>query len=260
MIGKSDGQYFDAATRQKDHLINDVPRWSNGAISHRENVAELWADFTYMAPPFLAYYAVASNDVSLLKEAANQCKLYSEVLGTQDGPWQHIVGPESADPGLWSTGNAWAVGGMSRVLATMQKSGFNDQTKDEQGTLTELIKKIIDGAIKLDAENSDDSGLLRNYLNDASWFGEISGTSLIAATALRMAKLDPNTFGKQYTDWAVKKMDAVDSKINESDGVVAPAVDPLDWHSRTPFTSGSPEGQAFVVLLHAAYEDWKGGQ
>jgi hypothetical protein len=46
MIGKSDGQYWDAAMRQKDHLLNDVPRWSNGAISHREDHPELWADFS----------------------------------------------------------------------------------------------------------------------------------------------------------------------------------------------------------------------
>lgn len=39
-----------------------------------------------------------------------------------------------------------------------------------------------------------------------------------------------------------------------ADGIVAPAVNPLGWGDTTPDTSGSPEGQAFAVLLHAAYE------
>ena len=210
-----------------------------------------------MAPPFLAYYAISTNDVGLLKEAANQCKLYSDILKTDSGVWLHIVGSEdhTNDRALWSTGNAWAVAGMSRVLATMRKSGYDAETGDEQKTLINLIKGIIDGAM---AQDVDSSGLLRDYLDDASWFGEISGTSLITATVFRMAVMDPETFGSMYTDWAVRKMDVVDSKIDEGSGVVRPACNPLNWRDRSPFISGSPEGQSFVVLLHAAYRDWKG--
>jgi rhamnogalacturonyl hydrolase YesR len=209
-----------------------------------------------MAPPFLAYYAISTNDVGLLKEAANQCKLYSDILKRESGLWLHIVGSEdhTNDRAPWSTGNAWAVAGMSRVLATMRKSGYNAETEDEQSTLISLIKGIIDGAM---AQDVDSSGLLRDYLDDASWFGEISGTSLIAATIFRMAVIQPETFGKGYTDWAERKMDVVDSKIDEGSGIVHPACNPLDWHDRSPFTTGSPEGQSFVVLLHAAYRDWK---
>ncbi|KAF2187612.1 Six-hairpin glycosidase [Zopfia rhizophila CBS 207.26] len=256
LIGKTEKPYYDAAIRQEEHLIKDVPRWENGAISHREAYPELWADFIYMVPPFLAYYAVASKNATLLKEAAIQCKLYHDVLVTKEGPWLHIVGDHVKDFALWSSGNGWAAAGMSRVLATTVKSEFKGETKKEQGMLVDMIKGIIDGTIKLDV---DQSGLLRNYLNDSSWFGEISGTSLLAATAYRMAKLEPQTFGSSYTEWATKKKDVVDKKIDEKTGIVSPAIDPLDWHNRTPYTTGSPEGQSFVVLLHAAYRDWKGG-
>lgn len=60
MIGQSEPAYMAASDRQADHLLNVVPRFWNGAISQREDVAELWSDFMYMAPPFLAYYAVAT--------------------------------------------------------------------------------------------------------------------------------------------------------------------------------------------------------
>ncbi|KAJ4287373.1 hypothetical protein N0V90_012772 [Kalmusia sp. IMI 367209] len=259
LIGKTDSAYWDAATRQEQHLINDVPRWDNGAISHRENVAELWADFVYMVPPFLAYYAVATCDVSLLKESARQVKLYRDVLIQPSGVWMHITGPEVQDYQLWSTGNGWAAAGAARVLATLKKSPYAEDTTAEQESLTSIIKSILDGAIELD---TDESGLLRNYLNDTTWWGEISGTSILAATALRVAVLEPETFGSEYADWAVEKMGVVDGHIDaeegDNKGIVSPAINPLDWHDTTPYTTGSPEGQSFVVLLHAAYRDWKG--
>ena len=68
----------------------------------------------YMAPPFLAYYAADRQDEKLLRESVDQCSHYREVLqsnSTTTTVWAHIVGPQSADPGLWSTGNGWAAAG-----------------------------------------------------------------------------------------------------------------------------------------------------
>lgn len=235
--------------------MRKVPRWSNGAISHREDVAELWADFVYMVPPFLAYYGVATANVTVLKEAARQCEKYDEVLKSEKEVWKHIIGPQSQDANLWSTGNAWGVAGIARVIATLRKSRWDAETKEEQKALVALVKKIVDGAIKLDV---DKSGLLRNYLDDASWFGEVSGTALIAATVWRMAVLEPGVFGgKAYMDWAGRKKAEIDRRIDEKTGIVAPAVNPLNWNDRKEFVTGSPEGQAFVVLLYAAWRDWK---
>lgn len=207
----------------------------------------------YMVPPFLAYHGVATSDIGLLKESARQCKLYHDVLAQQSGPWLHI---DSLDLALWSTGNGWAAAGMSRVLATMRKSPYNSQTTTEQSQLSGMIKNILDGSIAMD---KDGSGLLRNYLNDTTWWGEISGTAILAATALRMAKLEPNNFGNKYVDWAAQKKEAVDKKINTGNGIVSPAINPLDWHDRGQYTKGSPEGQSFVVLMYAAWADLKGG-
>ncbi|PSN63409.1 Six-hairpin glycosidase [Corynespora cassiicola Philippines] len=254
-IGQTIPAYLSASTRQLTHLLSAVPRWPNGAISHREAYPELWADFIYMVPPFLAYYAVAFDDVGLLKEAALQCEHYRDVLATEDGAWLHIVGDHVNDRKLWSTGNAWAAAGMARVLATMRKGPKVGETVEEQGLLVGMIKEIVDGVIRLD---EDESGLLRNYLNLTEWWGEVSGTSLLAATAFRMAVLEPGAFGSEYTDWAKRKMDVVDGKIDQETGIVSPAVNPLNWNDMEPYTTGSPEGQAFVVLLHAAYRDWKG--
>lgn len=72
--------FHSAAIRQLHTLLNLTPRYSNGAISQRSNVAELWADGMFMIPPFLAYAAVATQNKTLMREAVRQCGLYRDVL------------------------------------------------------------------------------------------------------------------------------------------------------------------------------------
>lgn len=110
-----------------------------------------------MTPPFLAYYGAATKNASLLKTAVTQCGLYRDVLqtrnGTSRGLWTHIDGPLHYDPGHWSTGNAWAAAGMTRVLATVTKAppGVLDQkfVKHAEINLKTWIKEILDGAMAM---------------------------------------------------------------------------------------------------------------
>ena len=41
LLGQSDNTYIGAAKRQADYILNDAPKYQNGAISHRPDVAEL---------------------------------------------------------------------------------------------------------------------------------------------------------------------------------------------------------------------------
>jgi Glycosyl Hydrolase Family 88 len=218
-----------------------------------------------MAPPFLAYYAAATQNASLLQVAVSQAGLYRQILqsNTTKGLWEHIIGPQSYDGGLWSTGNAWAAAGMTRVLATVLKSGLLSgvHRRGGQEAATQLggyIKEILDGAIAspVDPEN----GLLRNYLNDTSTdghgFGEISGTTLLASVAYRVAILQPQTFTAEYITWADSVRKTIGNGQHVStNGTVYPAVNPLGWTDTVPYTAGSPEGNNFVVLMYAAWRD-----
>lgn len=56
LLGTSDNTYTSAAHRQADYILNQAPRWSNGAISHRSDVAEIWADNMAMSFPFSKSY------------------------------------------------------------------------------------------------------------------------------------------------------------------------------------------------------------
>ena len=73
----------------------------------------------------------------------------------------HNIGPQNQDTGLWSTGNGWAVAGMTRVLAPFLKSPFAQQLNGSTQAegLTGYIKEILDGAMSSPMR----FGLLRNY-------------------------------------------------------------------------------------------------
>nr|WVH01936.1 glycosyl hydrolase family protein [Naematelia aurantialba] len=140
--------YGDAATAELNYLLYDVPRSSEGAISHRADQVQFWSDFVYMVPPFLAYYGALQGNQTLLQEAYTQCSLYRAQLRQSNGLWNHIEGGTTqnggaSDPRPWSTGNAWAAAGMLRVLATIQWSSFASQMSSEVTDLQTWVEEIL---------------------------------------------------------------------------------------------------------------------
>jgi rhamnogalacturonyl hydrolase YesR len=269
MLGKTNSTFAWAANQTMTGLTQDIPRYWNGAISQRVDYPELWADFMYMVPPFLAYYAADQGHLQLLQDTVQQCELYRQILkanttAATNGIWMHIIGPQNQATGFWSTGNAWAAAGMTRVLATVTKAtSITDEGWRQQAItqLTGYIQEIVDGAMNA----PQDGGLLRNYLDDVSGdgigFGEISGSSLLAATVYRMAVLQPTVFTSSYIVWAdslrgtLAGNDVNGNPHITSTGIATPAVDPMWWKDTTPFTTGSPEGESFVVLMYAGWRD-----
>ena len=60
LIGQSHDVYLQASYREADYILNQAPRWSNGAISQRADVAELWADNMAMSFPFCMFCPCSS--------------------------------------------------------------------------------------------------------------------------------------------------------------------------------------------------------
>lgn len=263
MIGKTTGleAYTKGTQNTVDYLMTQAPRYDNGAISHRSDTAELWADFMYMTPPVLAFYGAETNDPSYVYEGYNQCKLYREVLQTEGtGAWSHIIGTQSYDPGKWSTGNGWAAAGMVRVLFTIRASGVRNWEGQDatwwdsaDADLVSWIKEILDG---VQASGLDTNGLVRNYLDDGNQFGEISGSALFASVVYRLA----GELGDSYVQWADGIRETLNGKDSETgawivsaDGAASPAIDPLAWGGGA--VELSPEGQSFVVMMYSAWRD-----
>ncbi|KAG8795856.1 hypothetical protein FRC12_008579, partial [Ceratobasidium sp. 428] len=181
--GASGGNFGQAATDQLTYLLTIAPKSPTGAISHRSDEVQLWSDFIYMVPPFLAYYGVINGNQTLLQEAYNQVKLYRDALLDGTGMWQHIKMGSLSDTGHWSTGNGWAAMGMLRVLATIRGSQWANPLKSQTRDLENWTSEILDATWS--HLNSD--GLFYNYADDPSTFPDAASTALLAACTYRLA-------------------------------------------------------------------------
>ncbi|MCJ1434313.1 hypothetical protein MMC27_003680 [Xylographa pallens] len=270
-------RFLPACTRQVRALLQHTPRLPSGAISHRATTAELWSDFVYMAPPFLAHHAVATADPSLLHDAIQQCLLYGAALqrntpGTPfHGLWAHILAPDAEpadqDPALWLTGNAWAAMGMARVLAVVRKWGPSRAWRTWQAALEESIMVTLRGVVEAQTRAGyrpavPHAGLLRNYLDKEDASGDAAGTALMAAVVYRMAVLVPERVDQGLVERADVWREAVGRCVKPEDGLVVPVANIVVWQERDVFWRGSSEGQSFVVMMVAAWRDyleWKEG-
>ncbi|KAF5393863.1 hypothetical protein D9757_000293 [Collybiopsis confluens] len=271
---QSDGSnwtYATAASEQLDYLLNYAPRTGcfsvsiifqifslpastftdTGAISHRADEIQLWADFIYMAPPFIAYYGAlqgGDNGSSLLQVAYEQISLYRDVLRDDSGLWKHVELGSWQDNTLWATGNGWVAAGMLRVLETLNHSSASTDFSEQAANLTLWIHEILAAAWQHQAKN----GTLLNALNDSTSFADSSGTALLASVTYRMAAYQNDTTMIPQADEAFQ---LVQKSIDE-DGWLRNTVDPLTFNTPSAANSSSPEGQAFVLLLEAAYRNY----
>ncbi|KAJ7219286.1 Six-hairpin glycosidase-like protein, partial [Mycena pura] len=274
--------YAAAAKNQLDYLLEVVPRTSDGAISHRVAQVQLWSDFIFMVPPFLANYGLLTSNTSLITEAYNQIKLYRNyLLDTQaKNLWKHVVlGNNTSDggndEGHWSTGNGWAAAGMLRVLATMKNSPFSKSFSSQQKDLASWVKEIHTAMF----HNLDSSNIFTNYadqpINNTGMFYDAASTMLIASTVYRFSLLwndhsqIPNAEKCRQALFATTisnnsfMADAVvsGSPISDlvhftSDGWLTPVVNPDQFGVQG---QQSPESEAFTLELQAAYSEWVAG-
>ncbi|KAF2032371.1 hypothetical protein EK21DRAFT_99014 [Setomelanomma holmii] len=235
LLGQSDSSTYSAATtRQVNELLNN-------------------SDFIYMVPPTLAKQGVAVKNETLIGESVKQILLYRDALQDRStGLWRHVVGSRT-DAGSWSTGNGWALGGIAPVLATIQHWPTSSGWTAEQQQLTSYAKEIIDGAIRIGPEGR--SGLLRNYISNASTLLEAAGTAMTMVNVYRIAVLAPNVFARsQYLAWAgARRADVV--KAVGPNSTLCPAINPYKYTETSPYDNTSPEAQSFAVLLYATYRD-----
>lgn len=134
--GTSGADFAGAAQSQLDYLLYTAPRSDQGAISHRSDQVQLWSDFIYMTPPFIAYYGAVTLNQTLLTIAYQQISLYRDQLRDSSGLWRHIALGTGTDDGHWATGNGWAAAGMLRVAETIKNSAFSQQM---EGNINDLV-------------------------------------------------------------------------------------------------------------------------
>ncbi len=189
------------------------------------------------------------------------------------------------DPGHWSTGNAWAAAGMLRVLGTIKNSQYANTMKNEQTDLTNWVKEIHN-AMYMHIVSNCLCPIFVHDLKRRLYFSDPTTCSLtmpmttrhsrmhlqlpysrLQYTACRSSPTHIRTFPKQRTREKpcfhrhLSSAAAAGTNPNSlagmthftSDGWLTPVVDPL---SVGQSGQNSPEGQAFVVQMHAAWKDW----
>ncbi|KAG5339433.1 hypothetical protein C0989_004266 [Termitomyces sp. Mn162] len=263
--GQGGEDYAGAAKDQLDFLEFSVPRTGDGAISHRVNQVQLWSDFVYMVPPFLAYYGMITQNRTLLLEAYNQISLYRSYLRdtSANNLWKHVLlGSSLNDEGHWSTGNGWAAAGMLRVLGTYKNSQYSNTLKSQQQDLAAWVLEIH-AAMYPHLDNS--SNLFTNYASQPATakgnFFDASSTALLASTVYRLSLIWGTHTYLPYAERTRKALFAPNTNSSSNstlehfdvDGWLTPVVNPNMY---TKQGSESPEGQAFVVEMQSAWRDW----
>ncbi|KAI0260506.1 Six-hairpin glycosidase-like protein [Gloeopeniophorella convolvens] len=244
-----DTRFSSAAGEQLGFLLGFAPRADSGAISHREDQVQLWADFVYMAPPFIAYFGALQADAggpALLQIAYDQVRLYRDALFDVDvSLWRHVVFGSFEDPGHWATGNGWAAAGAMRVLATIKRSSFALQFRPQQADLEQWVDEILTGVW----QHQQSNGTLLNYIDQPDSFADSSATALLAATTLRYSILTGDT---KHDAAALRAMQLVFNSIDD-DGWLLNTVNPDVFNAPNINGTHSAEGQSFVLLLAAAW-------
>ncbi|KAH7100249.1 Six-hairpin glycosidase [Auriculariales sp. MPI-PUGE-AT-0066] len=255
----------NAAIGQLNYILNSAPRTRTGAISHRADGRQYWADGMFMGPPFIAQYGTLVAQQDLIQMGYDQCSLYRQAL-IRDGPtgrlWGHIWSDDTqawVDGGLWGTGNAWAALGMLHVAAAIDVSDFRSQMFAQRDTLFVWIREIFDGMFGA----MTPLGLVPNYVSGApesAQFGDAASSAALAAVAYRCVTHWPSIFSADYINTANSIRTAIIDRIDPELGLIRPVVDPVSWRATG---SISTEGQAFFVMMMAAWRDYirkNGGQ
>ena len=102
--------------------------------------------------------------------------------------------------------------------------------------------------------SQNSNNLLPDYITGGANFSEASSSAALASVAYRAATINPSVFGSNYTTIAGKIRDAIFAGIDDL-GVMSPLVDPLNWGSVGIL---STEGQAFGLMMFAAWKEWLG--
>lgn len=229
----------EAADRLYHYLKYDAPRTEDGILYHFDGdwaKQQVWVDAYYMAPPFLCKY----GDV---EEAMRQIKGLRKYLYREDKCLlSHIWDDAKKEYGrkdFWGVGNGWALAGLTRVIALL-----DEEHKEDRDYLIRYLRDLIYGCLTYQR----DDGLFCNILDDPESFIETNMAQMLAYTIYRGVKAGYLNAG--YLIFADKARAAVHTKVDEY-GFVRDVCG-------MPYFTGpgvAAEGQAFFLLMEAAYND-----
>lgn len=140
---------------------------------------------------------------------------------------------------FWGVGNGWAAAGMTRVLRALPES-----MSDEKTQIAVYIKEVLDACLKYQRED----GLFHDILDDPSTFIDTNTAQMLAYTIFRGVK--GGWLDKSYLNHGLKMRKAAYGKVDKF-GLVQGVCGAPNFNKSGTAT----EGQAFFLLMEAAYRD-----
>ena len=175
----------------KQYLL--IPRATNGGVSHRDNVTELWDDTVYMISLFLIEMYRLTGDEKYLQEAAFQLIVHAEMLeDPKTGLWYHgwdgddidfddkccMLGwsdnPNRRGNEFWGRGNGWVAMTLVNLLPVMPS------TMKEKEQLKSMFVKMMQTLVAWQDKITGHWYQLPEYPGEEGNFIESSCTAMFA--------------------------------------------------------------------------------
>ena len=228
----------DAAERMLDFLLYKAPRTRDGIIYHNYIENMLWVDAMYMAPPFLA---VAGHPVEAVKQIVGYRQ---KLMHPEKHLYYHMWDEDKHEferKLFWGVGNGWAAAGITRVIRALPET-----MKDDKHLLSGFVREVIDGCLLY--QRAD--GLLHDIVDDPQTFVETNLAQMLSYSIYR--GVHGEWLESRYLEVADKMREAVYQKV-DSFGLVQGVCGAPNFNRPGTAT----EGQAFFLLMEAAYRDLK---
>jgi rhamnogalacturonyl hydrolase YesR len=227
-----------AANRMLDYLLHRAPKTREGVIFHNHIENRIWVDSIYMAPPFLA---VAGHPEEAVKQIVGYRKI---LLHPTKKVYYHIWDEDKQQYErqlFWGVGNGWAAAGMARVIAALPGS-----MKDQKEMIADYVREVLDGCLAFQRED----GLFHDILDDPNSFVETNAAQMFSYTIYRGVK--GGWLDARYLSRAERMRVAAHKKVDKYGLVQGVCGAPNFDRSGT-----ATEGQAFFLLMEAAYRDFR---
>ncbi|HOU13908.1 MAG TPA: glycoside hydrolase family 88 protein [Anaerolineae bacterium] len=226
----------EAAAAMLAYLLRDAPKTADGTLHHITDKPQVWIDAMYMAPPFLA---VAGQPA----EAVKQIEGFRRLLWLPEKQlYAHIWddGEQAfARKDCWGVGNGWTAAGITRVIRALPP-----EMADEKQRLIGYVREVIDGCL---AHQRPD-GLFHDVVDDPATFIETNLAQMLAYSIYRGVK--GGWLDAAYLVHADTMRAAAHRKV-DAFGLVQDVCGAPHFNS----AGTAPEGQAFFLLMEAAYRD-----
>lgn len=192
-----ESRYKDKAYEIFEQYKN-IPRATNGGVSHREEVIELWDDTVYMVGEFLMQMYKLTGNKEFLLEAISQLKKHAEKLeDPETGLWYHgwdndtipsqdpccqpgwAENPNRRNNEFWGRGNGWI---LMTLVDLMELLPENDENYPYlEASLTQKLNTLY----PLRDEKTGHWYQLPIYPGEEGNFIESSSTAMYAYAAAK---------------------------------------------------------------------------